>query len=276
MREDAPFDTQPPDAPLAAPGEPEPSGGEGPPPDGRHSPLARYGSWPWVLGVVIALVAITAVVFIPLTSVLLLLDPGLSEDEFAGLPLVLFLGILTQGVAGVLVVYLLLVRRGVLTWKKMGLTGPRAPNFVLRGVGWGLLFLLVAAVIEALQRQAGVEISQPEFEAIRDATPLGKLGIWIAGVVVAPLSEEIVFRGYIFRAISARKGLIRGMLYSSALFAFLHIDPTQGLENAGAFLPILAGAAIIALAYHRSGDLWVPITAHLVNNALAFTALLLS
>jgi uncharacterized protein len=229
-----------------------------------------------VLGVVVMLVAVTVVAFIPLTSLLLLLDPGMGEEEFMSLPVVLSLGILTQGVAGVLVVYLLLVRRGVLSWKRMGFTGPRVPNFFLRGVGWGILFLVVAAVIELLQRQAGVEIRQPEFEVIRDATPLGKAAIWVAGVIVAPLSEEIVFRGYIFRALKARKGLLRGVVYSSALFALLHIDPSQGLTNAGAFLPILAGAGIIALAYHRSGDLWVPITAHALNNAFAFTALLLS
>jgi membrane protease YdiL (CAAX protease family) len=47
------------------------------------------------------------------------------------------------------------------------------------------------------------------------------------------------------------------------------------LENAGIFLPVFAGACLIGIAYRRSNDLLVPITAHALNNALAFSVLLL-
>jgi membrane protease YdiL (CAAX protease family) len=84
--------------------------------------------------------------------------------------------------------------------------------------------------------------------------------------VLAPLAEEIFFRGYVFRAMSARKGYARGLVYSSMLFGLVHF-------NLAAFLPLTVGAVLLAVSYRRSGSLWTPIVAHALNNAFAFTLL---
>jgi membrane protease YdiL (CAAX protease family) len=84
--------------------------------------------------------------------------------------------------------------------------------------------------------------------------------------VLAPVAEEIFFRGYIFRAMSARKGLARGLAYSSVLFGLVHL-------NMAAFLPLAVGAVVLALGFRRTGSLWTPIVAHALNNAFAFALL---
>jgi membrane protease YdiL (CAAX protease family) len=225
---------------------------------------------------ILSVMAVTAILVVPVTAVLSMLDPSLTEEELLDSPLLLFLGITLQGLAGLFLVYFVAVRRGVTSWSEMRLTGPRARNWFWRGLGWAVVFLLVSIVIEVVQSSLfGIRVSQPEFQAIQETSVAGQIAIWVAGVGMAPLSEEILFRGFLLRAIASRKGIIRGIIYSSALFALLHVNPAAGLENAGIFLPVFAGACLIGIAYRRSNDLLVPITAHALNNALAFSVLLL-
>jgi membrane protease YdiL (CAAX protease family) len=221
-----------------------------------------------VAGIVAASMALSFLFALPLLLAVVSVAGLGSGEELRGEPAVIFFAILFQDILLVGLVYLLLVRRGTLSWRQMGLTGPRSPYFVLRGLGWGLLFILVAAVVQTVLASFGVEQNQAELFPVEDAGFWGRAAILVAGVLLAPLAEEIFFRGYLFRAITARKGLLKGVAFSSALFGLIHL-------NLGAFLPIAAGSAVLAVAYHRSGDLWVPITAHAFNNALAFGLLLL-
>lgn len=228
------------------------------------SSLARYGSWPWVLfflalavvpGTVLALSAVAAV-------------SGGDVQNATENPLAIFTAIVVEDLFMVGVVYLLLIRSRVTSWRDMGLTGERSPGFLLKGLGWGLAFLVLSGIVSSILQALGVEQDQAELFPLREAGPWGRAAIWTGGVVLAPLAEEIFFRGYLFRAVAFRKGVVRGLLYSSLLFGLIHL-------NLAAFLPIVVGSAVLALAYRRSGDLWVPIVAHAVNNAVAFTFLLL-
>ncbi len=50
------------------------------------------------------------------------------------------------------------------------------------------------------------------------------MAIWIAGIILAPFTEDIFFRGFLFRAIAMRKGLLRGIVYSSVIFGIVHLN----------------------------------------------------
>jgi hypothetical protein len=83
----------------------------------------------------------------------------------------------------------------------------------------------------------------------------------VAMVVVAPVVEEILFRGILLHRWAARWGTTTGVVLSSAVFAILHV------ELVGHFV---FGVAMAAL-YVRTRSLWVPIAAHAVNNAFALS-----
>ncbi len=78
-------------------------------------------------------------------------------------------------------------------------------------------------------------------------------------VVVAPVCEELFFRGYLLRRWSTRWGLRRAVLFSSFLFGLLHA------QN---FLWITCLGVAMALLTLHAQNLWVPILAHATNNAL--------
>jgi membrane protease YdiL (CAAX protease family) len=81
-------------------------------------------------------------------------------------------------------------------------------------------------------------------------------------VLVAPLCEEIFFRGVVFGGVRSRRSLVVATVSSAALFAFVHDDLAR--------LPDLFVAGVIyAVLYERSRSLAVPIAAHLASNVLA-------
>lgn len=88
---------------------------------------------------------------------------------------------------------------------------------------------------------------------------------WLSFIVVAiiaPLTEEAIFRGLILNGLRKRYDTRGAMLISAALFAVYHLNPYQFI---GAFVIGL----VLAWLRLRSGSLWPCIVLHAVNNALA-------
>ena len=84
----------------------------------------------------------------------------------------------------------------------------------------------------------------------------------VTGIVIAPIIEEIVFRGFIFAGFKQRYGWLNAALISSGLFAALHLQPL-------AMLPIFILGFIFAYLYHQSKSIWPGIILHVSSNAIA-------
>jgi membrane protease YdiL (CAAX protease family) len=268
-----------PEGPAPDPGMPT----IGPPPPGLGGPgrrLRDYGSWPAVILLLIAALAVAFMASAVIVPVALLGITGsgpTTRQSVMSDPWLFFVFILIEDLAFVLVVYVALIRSGVSSWRDMGLRDvPRGS--VPRGLGWGLLFIAVSLALSLVLRAFGFDQTQAQQFPVEHAGLAGRIAVVVAGCVFAPVAEEIFFRGFAFRAMKARKGLVRGLLYSSCLFGVIHITATPfNLASAVAiFVPITAGAMILATAYERSGDLWTSIVAHGANNVFAFTLLFLS
>ncbi len=82
----------------------------------------------------------------------------------------------------------------------------------------------------------------------------------LAVVILAPVCEEIVFRGYIYGATKRFTDRFFACLFSSLLFAVAHY-------NINALLPLLFLAILLTVAYELTGSLWAPISIHALFNA---------
>ncbi|MDP0491051.1 MAG: type II CAAX endopeptidase family protein [Verrucomicrobiota bacterium JB023] len=87
----------------------------------------------------------------------------------------------------------------------------------------------------------------------------------ISGVIMAPVVEEIMFRGFLFRAGYGRFGFLRGAIYSTCFFVLIHFYDVPGSLSVGFF-----GIAACVL-YRATGSLWTGIVFHMAYNA-AITA----
>lgn len=84
----------------------------------------------------------------------------------------------------------------------------------------------------------------------------------VGGAIVAPVIEELFFRGFVFAGLRQGYGWRKAALMSSALFALIHFTPT-------AIIPIFILGYIFAYLYQRSNSIWPPILMHAATNALA-------
>jgi membrane protease YdiL (CAAX protease family) len=165
------------------------------------------------------------------------------------------------------VTYFRFIRPGVLTWAHMGIDR----SLSLRHVGLGLLVgvgvLIVSAAIQATMQALGVRQTQlVDLQCVRDFPLLGFFAVVLAGGVLAPIAEEVYFRGFVFRSYLGTKGPIIAYGATSLLFATLHL-------NLPALLPILALSVIFCFAYQRTGSIVPSIIGHAVNNTMAFCIL---
>jgi membrane protease YdiL (CAAX protease family) len=87
---------------------------------------------------------------------------------------------------------------------------------------------------------------------------------------MAPLGEEIFFRGFIFAGLIRFAGPAWAMLVSGFIFSIFHVTSP---ETAGLVVPFTAVGALFAWLYYRTGSLWPSIGAHLLFNLVSFVLL---
>ena len=149
--------------------------------------------------------------------------------------------------------------------RQLGLVGPRSAwqAVVLVPVAIVLVSLLAYAWFAALGRSG----QEKEFvkEIGGNAGTLSVLAVCALVCVVAPICEELLFRGFIFRSLANWRGPLPAALLTGALFGVVH-----GLSAPAVDLVPLALLGIVLCAlYQLTGSLYPCIALHLLNNALA-------
>lgn len=84
--------------------------------------------------------------------------------------------------------------------------------------------------------------------------------------VIAPICEEIFFRGFLFQGFKKSWGVLAGILVSSFLFAAAHLD----LYN---FIPLMAIGWILSYIFHKTKSLFPVIFLHASYNLLMILVL---
>ncbi|WP_241292494.1 CPBP family intramembrane glutamic endopeptidase [Microbulbifer celer] len=122
----------------------------------------------------------------------------------------------------------------------------------------GVLLAFIALEVAAVQ---WFDIEPGQFME----TLAGSKHLLLALIIVfaAPLLEELVFRGYLFRAWRhSRLGFSGTLLLTSILFALLHAGQYHWIQLS--FIFVLA--LILGVAREKSGSVLLPMLLHLLNN----------
>jgi membrane protease YdiL (CAAX protease family) len=142
-----------------------------------------------------------------------------------------------------------------------------------RAIALGLLAILLfmpvcTAYFEVLAR-AGIHLEpQTAVEEFSKAeTQAGRVYLAVFAVLLAPLAEEVLFRGIIYSAVRDLGFPRTAFWISAVLFALIHM-------SVQIFLPILTLGLIFAWLYEKTGNLLSSITAHSAFNALNVVLLL--
>jgi membrane protease YdiL (CAAX protease family) len=93
-------------------------------------------------------------------------------------------------------------------------------------------------------------------------TPANWVLLFATVAVIAPLLEELLFRGLLQNSLSNRMPIWAAIAISSAIFAAIHMQLY-------AFPALMALGAVFGYIYHKTGSLRVTILLHMINNAAA-------
>jgi CAAX protease family protein len=135
--------------------------------------------------------------------------------------------------------------------------------FAVLGIYYAGAIAFSAIVIEPKQEDIGKELGV--------CNPGVGIAIFavLAIVVLAPVAEEIFFRGFFFAGLRQRWSLWPSALLSGAIFGLVHAPtgPTAAIP--------LAGLGVgLAWLYNKTGSIYPSMLAHFLNNAIAISVVL--
>lgn len=126
-------------------------------------------------------------------------------------------------------------------------------------LGVWVVYQVAAVVMHSL-----VEVPQDAF--VKQMSGSRHLAVTLVVVLLAPIMEELVFRGYLFRAWRHSKlGLSGTITFTSGLFLLLHMGQYNSLVLGQLFI----FAVILGLAREKTGSVVTPWLLHAINNLFA-------
>jgi hypothetical protein len=190
-------------------------------------------------------------------------------------PALALLGVVIQAVVVIAILRVLVVGPGAMSWGEMGLrfSLPAAG----RDLAWGALLATPVVVVTAVVVAGLVTVvgSTPESPLPPTGSSLGLAINLLAGALIAPVYEELLFRGFATTAWARVVTPTAAIVRTSVLFALAHVLTQGGASFADAFgIAVVAAAARLPVAlalgwvFLRRRSLWAAIGLHAAFNAI--------
>jgi CAAX protease family protein len=136
-------------------------------------------------------------------------------------------------------------------------------SVLAKGLGLLLAFYLFNGFYTYLLRDFGLQVGTDLTPIVSGlSTPWGLIA---AVVLVAPVVEEIFFRGFVFSGLRSHYDWRKAAAISAALFAAAHMQIAF-------FIPAFILGYVFAYLYQKSNSIWPGIIIHALVNGLALTA----
>ncbi|MEO6513680.1 MAG: type II CAAX endopeptidase family protein [Candidatus Saccharimonadales bacterium] len=162
------------------------------------------------------------------------------------------------------------------TWRTIGLTTPKVRHIllgILAVIPYFIIYLLIVTAVSHFYPSLNVDQKQEiGFDSTKGALQLAL--VFISLVILPPLVEEIMMRGFLYSGVRKMFGRVISAIIVSALFGIAH------LAEGGAAGPLWIGALdtfalslVLVSLREITGNLWAGITLHAVKNGVAFVSL---
>jgi len=216
-----------------------------------------------------------AAIPVSILAVIVLSIPLLALSVPVDGPVGALLSVSAQAVVYVGLVRLLVVDTGALDWRAMGVVVPDRRAIMQFGGGalWAVPVIFVTGILA--QILLTVFPVTPASPLPPTGTEIGFALSFIAGAIVAPFGEEVLFRSFATTAWATGMGARRGLVVGALFFAFAHVVTVTG-ASAGdaielalvAFLSRIPVAFALGWVFLRRGTIWAPFGLHAAFNGV--------
>ena len=166
----------------------------------------------------------------------------------------------------VIATYLVIVRRQRGSWRDIGFRTPPLLAFLLTP----LLFfgqLMALLIVNVILRAIIGNFENPQIAALTDPKGFSWLNfafVFVVGAIIAPIVEEMVFRGLLYQWLRKHTNIVIAIILSGAIFAAAHVYPVV-------LLPLFVIGVVFAAVFEWTKSLWITILLHFFQNALAIS-----
>ncbi len=157
----------------------------------------------------------------------------------------------------------------------LGLNKPRKKHVVYVLLGYGAYFLLYVAVVilvKWLIPELDLDKEQ-ELSFSTETTGLPLLAVFFSLVVLPPLVEETLARGFLFGGLRTKLPFIAAAVITSLLFAAAHLGGAKDGLLWVAAIDTFILSIILCYLREKTGSLWPSIGVHMLKNGVAFIIL---
>lgn len=197
------------------------------------------------------------------------LEAWLTDSVYAQFFYVLLAEILT---VGALVLFLKRYKKGL---SFIGLKRPRFKDIGTAVLAYPVYFIaLIVIVAVASQLIPALDINQEQelgFDGITGTLPL--IVTFISLVVLPPLVEEIMVRGFLFTSLRKHLSFIGAALVTSIGFGAAHLSASSSGPLYIAAIDTFVLSMVLCYVREKTGSLWAGIAVHALKNGIAFLSL---
>lgn len=190
-----------------------------------------------------------------------------SSEQLYARPGILTAGYICGGLLTIASTYAVM-RFRKMSFKDVLIKKPRFSDIGYGILGFGAYFLVVRIVLVVVEALVpAIDLNQAQNIGLKNISSGMMPLVFLALVVLPPLSEELLFRGFFLGRLLKYK--ISAPL--TALIVSITFGAMHGQWNIGIDTFVLSMVMIYTLSIRKS--LWVTVTMHVIKNTLAFLAL---
>jgi uncharacterized protein len=155
--------------------------------------------------------------------------------------------------------------------KELGIDkGPELLTLAYGPLGYVIYFFVTiffGLLIQLLWRDFPIdEVQQVGFDGL--SSTVEYVMAFTALVIIAPIAEELLFRGYFYGKVRAISKFWVSAIVTSALFGLVHWQWNVGVD-------VFALSLVLCALREYTGTIWAGIAVHMIKNTVAFTILFL-
>lgn len=173
------------------------------------------------------------------------------------------LSFIVQFIATVVLVFFVAVTVKKASIADLGIRRAARKDYLKYGILGGAFLMLAIVVLGYPINYLQPDLQPQVFEEILRSVDslLGFILLFTVGAVLAPLSEELLYRGMLYPVLRWYLGPTWGMILAGFIFGLAHLDLWRAL-------PLAAGGAVLCYIYEKTGSILVSTVAHGVWNGV--------